>query len=414
MSYKSHLKCRACGGFDMPAVFDLGLHPLANDFVSPGAERQGFYPLTVLLCNGCGLAQLSVVVNPNTLYRNYSYVSSSSATMARHYDRLLCDIKSEEPEMRLLEIASNNGDFLEFARINGFKVCGIEPAKNLAEIANKKQLTTIPEFFDHLSAADVDQRIGGIPGVVLARHVFAHIDNWHLFFADLEIVSNEDTLICLEFPYAGDMLRKNAWDTIYHEHLSYVSLQPLASILLKTPFHIHRVIRYGIHGGAMLVMLRHNKSGLPRHLSVDEALADEKITAKDWLLFFDTAKMNQARLKEIVEKFLDEGRIVSGFGASAKGTVLFNACGFKKKDVAFVTDNSPLKPGKLVPGTDIPVIEESQMISEHPEYAIMGSWNYCAEIDVKMSKWLDRGGVFIVPGEEIRLLDKNGFKSLPN
>jgi novobiocin biosynthesis protein NovU/D-mycarose 3-C-methyltransferase len=397
MSYKLNVKCRACRGFDLPIVFDLGLQPLANDFVSPGSERQGFYPLAVQMCQGCGLAQLSVVVNPATLYRNYSYVSSSSVTMIRHYDRLFCDIKSESPSLRLLEIASNDGACLKFANAAGFKVCGIDPAENLAHHANIQGLTTIPEFFNRASAVKVNQHLDGTAGVVLARHVFAHIDDWDEFFLTLEIVSDKNTVICLEFPYAQDMLRRNTWDTIYHEHLSYVSLGPLVKILYDTPFHLHRVIHYGVHGGTMLVMLRHNDCKIPNHLSADEALADEKITKEDWISFSQLTRSKIDELRKTVNGLSDTGHLFGGFGASAKGTVLLNACGFKKKDVAFVTDNSPIKPGKLVPGTDIPVIEESQLLSEYPDYAICSAWNYRAEILEKMTAYRRRGGKFIFP-----------------
>src|SRR5579863_3009475 len=146
MSFRIHNKCRACDGTDLAPVFDFGVQPLANDHVKPGEPMQGFYPLKVLYCRGCGLAQLSVVVDPAQLYTHYTYVSSSSQTMQRHYDRLYLDILSEAPEKSIVEIASNDGSCLKFFKSRGFEVLGIDPARNLCEMAAAQGIRTISEF----------------------------------------------------------------------------------------------------------------------------------------------------------------------------------------------------------------------------------------------------------------------------
>ena len=396
MSYLEHAKCRVCCSTDLAPVFDLSNQALANYHCLPGEPRQGLYPLKVNFCRKCGLAQLSVVVNRNQLYTHYTYVSSSSQLMQRHYDRLFLDIGSEQPAKRIVEIASNNGDCLQFAKDRGYEVLGIDPALNIADMANARGIPTLPDFFSSKVAEAAKTRMTD-PGVVLARHVFAHVDNWREFMESLAVLATKDTLVVLEFPYVLDLFRNGAWDSIYHEHLSIISLKPVAKLLEQTPFHIHRIIRVGIHCGALVVMLRHNDSGIQPHLSADEFLSEENVTEGDWNIFASKARAKISALSEMVYGLRQQSNIVSMFGASAKGSVLVNACSFTEKDIAFCTDNSPLKPGRLIPGTQIPVIDEGEMLSQHPDYAICAAWNFRTEILSKMEKYRKRSGKFIFP-----------------
>lgn len=403
MAYTEHTECRACSNKALVPIFDLGNQPLANDHCLPTEPRHGFYPLKVLFCRTCGLAQLSVVVDREILYSKYTYVSSSSQTMQRHYDRLFLDICSERPDKSIVEIASNNGACLQFAKSIGFDVLGIDPALNLAEIAEASGIATLPEFFSVNSAEQAKAKMPKL-GVILARHVFAHIANWNEFFAALEVLASSDTLIVLEFPYVLDLFRNGAWDTVYHEHLSVVSLNPVVRLLASTPFRIHRIVKVGIHCGALVVMLRHKDNHAPAHLSADEFMAEEHVSEKDWIEFSQKSRSKIDRITNTVRHLRSQGKIVSAFGASAKCTVLINACGFTHDDIAFVTDNSPLKPGRLVPGTNIPIIEESEMLAEHPEFSIMTAWNFKAEILEKTKRWRERGGRFIIPTEEVEIV----------
>lgn len=404
MSYTEVKQCRACQGTDLTPVFDLGNQPLANNFVAADEPRQGFYPLKILLCRGCGLAQLSAVVNRDTLYKDYAYVSSSSDTMQRHYDRLFKDMESETTGKSIIEIGSNNGGLLQFAKERGFEVLGIDPAENLARAARKNSIPTVCEYFGITAARLSRNQLLKAPDIILARHVFAHVDDWREFMAGLEVMAGKDTLVCIEVPYAVDLLNRIEFDSVYHEHLSYVTLRPIVQLLQKTSFRIHRINRYGIHGGAILLMLRRWDYPYASHLSVDEMLAEEKVPEATWRWFADLAKQKIESLKVLVKDLRSQGKVVSAFGASAKATVLINACGFTTKDIAFVTDNSPYKPGKLIPGTDIPVVEEAEMLAMHPNYSIMTAWNFEAEILAKMEKWRKRGGKFIIPDKELRIV----------
>jgi len=391
-----HTICRACGHAELKEVFSLGVMPLANDFVKPGEPRQGFAPLRVMFCRQCSLAQLGETVDPEILYKNYLYTTSNSQTMLRHFDRLVKDIASEATGQRLVEIGSNCGRLLRFAKEKGYAVMGIEPASNLWKISSKEnQVPTCQEFFNEHSAKWV-LGFGDAPHIILARHCFCH-QEWRPFMNSVGVLANDKTLVCIEVPYVKDLLARAEFDSIYHEHTSYLSLRAMSALLQTTPFHIHAVIKYGIHGGALLVLLRHNNSGIEPHLSADEYLAEETVTENDWLCFAGAASVKIKRIKDAVREAHEKGQIVSAFGASAKCSVLINACGFTKDDIAFVTDNSPLKPGRLIPGTQIPIIHQDEFLSEHPDVALLAAWNYRAEVLASQAKWRSRGGKFLIP-----------------
>ena len=387
--------CRACNSTDLVEVFNFGKpFPLANDFVKPGESRKGFVPLRVLFCRNCTLAQLGEVVDPEILYKKYAYVTSSSQTMQRHFDRLTKDITSENGAGSLLEVGANDGRLLNYAASRNFGPCvGVDPAANLnGTIELGKNVELVTGFFGTGMALKLDQKFD----TILARHCFCH-QEWRQFMAEVGYYSHKNTLVCIEVPYSPDLLRRFEFDSIYHEHTSYFTLHAMKALLKDYPFHIHGVLRYGIHGGAVLVMLRHNDNAIIPHLSADEMLAEENVTESDWKQFATRAKEKIEKLKEMVGLMSKSSKIVSAFGASAKTSVLINACGFDTQEVKFVTDNSPLKPGCIVPGSSIPIIHEGEMLSQHPDYSICGAWNYRDEVLVKTSKWRERGGRFIFP-----------------
>lgn len=411
--YKLINGCRACGwgqgsGLSyikdgnpdqkLISVVNLGLQPLANDFKDKTEELAGYAPLEVMLCPRCNLGQLSVVVRPEILYANYSYVTSRSAMMTEHFDKLISDVREEAPLRNIVEIGSNDGLFLNHCRNRGAEyVLGVDPAENLCAIAEQHGVNTvcglfgkgeIPKFI-HDKCVD--------PDVVVARHVFCHVDDWKGFVQGLDEISTPQTLICIEVPYVGDFLDNTEWDTIYHEHLSYLSFLSMDWLLRETGFHLHRIIRYKIHGGAVLLMLRRNDSGIPPHPSVQHELANENVGLERWKAMNHKAKTEIGDLLDLVMKLSKNGYSVVGYGASAKSTVIINACGFNRKHIQFVTDTTPQKLYKFVPGTDIPIVPEGTLIAERPDYAIMFAWNYEREVREKNVLYTQGGGRWIVP-----------------
>lgn len=248
--YKKVKACRTCGNLQLKEVYDLGVQPLANDFCRPDQESAGHAPLKVMFCEECTNSQLSVVVDPNIIYSNYPYVTSKSDTMKSHFRNLWNEITKEAKPKSLIEIGSNDGLFLDFCHNEGVEnVLGVDPAANL------QHKDSICSLFDEQVAREIVDR-GFRPDVIVARHVFCHIDDWRGFMQNIEAISNPETLVVIEVPYVMDMLHGLEFDTIYHEHLDYLSIKAVEYLLRDFMFHIHRIVRFEIHGGAIVLMLR--------------------------------------------------------------------------------------------------------------------------------------------------------------
>jgi novobiocin biosynthesis protein NovU/D-mycarose 3-C-methyltransferase len=412
-----HTCCRACGyafhgagGNRNPnerlmSVLNLGVQPLANDFCKQGQERQGYAPLEVLFCERCGLAQLSVVVKPEVLYKNYAYVTSDSETMKKHFASLVKDLTAEQPAGSVVEIGSNNGALLKYLKESGFgPVVGIEPAENLAKESEKAGIGVLNDFLTTQSALNAKFSCAGKVSFVLLRHCFCHMENWHTAIEALEELSDKDTLICIEVPYLPDQIANVSFDQVYHEHTSYLCLSAMAALLEGTDFIIHKVIKYPIHGGCVMVMLRNQFSGYPVDPSVHTFLEQEKITADTWREFAAEAHAQIHKLRILVKSLRESGKTVCGYGASAKSSVWYASCGFTKKDVMFTTDTTPQKMYTVSPGTDIPVVDPGALMRELPDYCIIWAWNYLPEILEKEKLYREKGGRFIVPVPKIRIL----------
>lgn len=402
--YKKHNKCRACGNTSLIPAFDLGLQPLANDFTPETGDSNGYAPLEVLFCQECTLAQLSVVVKPEILYANYPYVTSRSQTMQRHFTLLWEAIKQECHPDSVVEIGSNDGCFLEFCRHNGAgSVMGIDPAENLKP-AGDSGIVTVCGVFDSHSAGIARAAMPPVDAVV-ARHVFAHVDDWHGFIKSLDMLATKNTLIVIECPYVVDLLKNLEFDTIYHEHLSYISIKAINRLLDGSLFHLHKILRFDVHGGAIVMMLRRNDSEVRVDPSVAEFTAREDMDFDSWLKFDDDAHRKIYDLKRMVaEAVHGQGRRVCGFGASAKSTVWINACGFTAGEIEFICDSTPQKQGRRSPGPGIPIVSEQALVLEQPDYAVCFAWNFLEDIKRTQKQYLDGGGRFIVPFPDVRIL----------
>lgn len=404
--YKLHTYCRACGYAKPGApgiksnsteklieVIDLGIQPLANDFCKEGEARAGYAPLKVLFCPRCTLAQLSVVVDPNILYSHYNYVTSPSQMMRGHLKNLITDIAKETNAHRVLEIGSNDGRLLKMMQDGGnYDVTGVDPATNLAFIAESQGIHTHVGLFGEDMAMNIGQY-----DVIIARHVFCHVDNWRDFVCGLELVSHLDTLICIEVPYAGDTISNCEFDTIYHEHLSYLTLNAMKVLLDNTDLRLFKTIRYDIHGGAILLMLRHKDK-------CNIIVPTDHITVEDWRHFSNDAKDQIGKLRASVTTLRAQGKKVAALGASAKSTVWISACGFTRNEISFIADNTPQKQWTFSPGTDIPIVDEGAILRELPDYLVIFCWNYLSECLQKFSDARAAGVKFIVPVPVVKVV----------
>ena len=404
--------CRACGSTRLETILDLGSTALANDFLDP-AEAAGyrtFLPLRLRLCRDCSLAQLADVVDPGVLYSRYAYVTSTSRTMDTHLAaqaKQVLEAAGGQPK-KVLEIASNTGVYLQKFKALGCQVLGVEPARNIAELAERDGIPTWTDFFNARTARQIRQEWGA-PDVILGRHVFAHIDDLADLMQGLEEVAHERTLVGFEVPYLKDFFEKTEFDTIYHEHLSYVSVRAVEALLRGSPFVLERADHYAIHGGSILFQFRRRAAGVPAHASVAAALASENQLGLsepgNWQEFTQRVSKIRKVLPEMIRKLKSDGKRIIGYGASAKGNTLLNTCGLKRGDLDYIIDNTPFKQGKVAPGSWIPIRNENELLKDQPDYALLLAWNFAPEIVGREQEYQKRGGRFILPIPEPRIVE---------
>lgn len=411
--YKLHTVCRACG-HDAPSgikaehkstlvpVFDLGLQPLANDFRKDHEEHAGFFPLKLLYCEKCSLAQLSIVVNPTVLYAHYSYVTSPSETMHKHLQRVADDLDLDGPYDSVLEIGSNDGLFLKMLADRGKTVRGIDPAENLCQVASERGVPVYNTLFNESSAERIVEMYPERFDVVIARHVFCHIDDWRGTMRALEMVTHSDSLVFIEVPCTQNQIAQISFDQIYHEHLSHMTVQAMEALCHGTAFQIARVIHYEVHGGSVgIILRRRERKAAPELIWNPE---EKRVTREDWAKFAKESSVCIHDLAKAVVTLREHGHSVAGLGASAKSTVWANACRFTRKDIAFIADETKQKWFTTSPGTDIPIVDEGALVRDRPEYVILFAWNYAREILDKHRLLRDRGMKFIIPIPKLEIV----------
>jgi novobiocin biosynthesis protein NovU/D-mycarose 3-C-methyltransferase len=405
--------CRACGSGNLKLILDLGKTALANDFLSPDEVKNyhTFLPLRVVLCPDCSLVQLADTVDPKVLYSRYAYITSTSRTMNAHLNEQsahLLSVGNLGARPRVLEIASNTGVFLKKFKDRGCDVLGVEPAENICEVAVNSGIPTRGEFFNAANAGKL-KKAWGVADLILGRHVFAHIDDLRDLLAGLEAISHPETLIAFEVPYLVDFFEHTEYDTIYHEHLSYISVRARAALVKDSPFALSRIDHYQIHGGSILFQLRHRSSKITVHESIAKSLEAERhmklAEPSTWMTFAESVNRIRVQLPALIRKLKSQGKRIIGYGASAKGNTLLNTCGLNTKELDFIIDNTPFKQNKVAPGSWLPIRPPEALLEEQPDYALLLAWNFAPEIVRRESEYQKRGGRFILPIPEPRILD---------
>ena len=404
--------CRTCGSPNLKLILDLGKTALANDFLEPNevADYKISLPLRVVLCTDCSLVQLGDTVNPKILYSHYAYVTSTSKTMDTHLNKMMTHLLSTArlgAGSKVLEIASNTGVFLKKFKEQGCEVLGVEPAENIADVALATAIPTRKEFFNSATARKLKSE-WGTADLILGRHVFAHIDQLKDLVAGLAEVSHEETLIAFEVPYVVDFFEHTEYDTVYHEHLSYISARSVEALVRDTPLMLARIDHYPIHGGSILFHLRHRSSKATPHASVAQAIEKEKQLRlgepATWEAFATRVNHIRTELPALLRKLKASGKRIIGYGASAKGNTLLNTCGITASELDYIIDNTPFKQGKIAPGSCIPVRPPEQLLADQPDYALLLAWNFAPEIIKRETEFQKRGGRFIVPIPEPKIV----------
>jgi len=407
------LPCRACGRSGLRSVLSLGRTPLANALLTPAQLQQPepVFPLELAFCPACALLQITESVPPELLFSDYVYFSSFSDAMLQHARTLVERLIAERGLMAsdlVVEIASNDGYLLQYYRQNGIPVLGIEPARNIARAAEAKhQIPTRCDFFT-LNLANQLRAEGKRADVIHAHNVLAHVPDLDGFVAGLRELLADRGLILIEVPYAVDMIERCEFDTIYHEHLCYFALTPLARLFARHELAIFNVERVPIHGGSLRLLITHTANACATRPAVTQLLREED----DWGVgqlgcyqFFATrVEQLTQQLRELLASLKRDGRRIAAYGASAKGSTLLNYLRLRPGTLDFVVDRSTVKQGRFTPGTHLPIYSPEKLLESMPEHVLLLTWNFADEILHQQAEYRRRGGKFILPVPEVKVV----------
>jgi hypothetical protein len=405
--------CRMCGGVKLRRFIDLGFTPPADAFLRADQlqEPETHYPLQVAQCGDCGLAQLTHVVSAEILYRHdYPYESSITQAGRRHWKEFadaVCDRLALGERDLVIDVGSNVGVLLECFRNNGARVLGIDPASNIVRLAERRGVETWDEFF----GPHVVQRVlreKGKAKVITATNVFAHVDKIRDFVGAVDALLTDEGVFVVEAPHFGHLVGSLEYDTIYHEHLSYLSLRPMQSFFGRCGMEVFDVQERDIHGGSFRVFV--SRAGqYPVAAAVAEMLAWERQSglyeASVLDAFAGKVAAHRAELVRLLHDLRNEGKRIAGVSAPAKGMTLLNYCRIGPELLDFVTERSKLKIGRFTPGTHIPVLGDDALIRQQTDYALLLAWNFADEIMGNLKDYSRIGGKFIVPVPSPRIVE---------
>jgi len=406
-----HDLCRVCGSSDLVPYLDMGLTPLANAYLHAdqldAAELRA--ELALQVCPGCGLSQLTRVVDRDLMFRDYLYVSSTTATFRGHCAELATtavEVSAAGPGDLVLDIASNDGLLLSCFRDLGLAVRGVDPARNLAAEATGRGIPTIPEYWSADIARDLVGRHGH-PRVITATNVLAHVDDVHEFVGAVGHALGQRSIFVIEVPYVMDLIERNEFDTAYHEHLSYFGLNSLRKLLGAHGLEIFDVDHFPeIHGGTIRVFacragLRQASLRVGRMIKreIDVGITDPAVH----VAFGERARANMAELREVVTSLRSRGELIWAYGASAKGNTLMNFSGMRADAVPVVVDDNPKKWGFFTPGAHMRIVGPAELAVGEVDRLLLLAWNFEAEIVARSRSAGYRGG-YIRPVPSVELV----------
>ncbi|MBC8123829.1 MAG: class I SAM-dependent methyltransferase [Gemmatimonadaceae bacterium] len=405
--------CRFCGTPLSVTFADLGATPLANSYLQPEEleSTEAFYPLHVRVCSECFLVQLPSCVSPETLFNHYAYFSSYSESWLRHAEDYATKMIAREglsPSSKVIEVASNDGYLLQYFQRQGISVLGIEPAQNVAEVAQKLGIPTLTIFLGKESACQLTERGMGAD-LLIANNVLAHVPDLNDFVGGLRRLLKPEGLLTVEFPHLLQLMRQNQFDTIYHEHFSYLSLMTVQRIFAAHGLQVCDVDELPTHGGSLRVYAqREGSEPRPVHERVAAVLSREQEMGLDceetYTEFNDRVGSVKRNLLAFLSEARQQGKSVVGYGAPAKGNTLLNYCGIRSDFLAFTVDRSPHKQGRYLPGSHIPIRHPDAIFEAKPDFVLILPWNLREEIVEQMAGIRDWGGQFVVPIPAVEVL----------
>ena len=406
------MQCRFCGNTNVKRFLELGEMPLANAFLTEdevNTIKEPKFPLDVFFCADCGLVQIDPVVPPQDIFKDYIYFSSTSDTVHKHAQYLAQSFKERfqlHNNSFVVEIASNDGCVLNYFKNVNMKILGVEPAENIAKVAVDSGIETYIDFFNEETARKIKEKYGNAD-VILARHVFAHVPEIHSFMRGLKLLLNTNGVIAIEAPYLVDFVEKVEFDTIYHEHLSYLSLRPMSKLFKKYGMEIFDVEHFDIHGGSLIYYIS-NEGAHEVSLKVGQYTENEIQKRFDdidtYYDFADKTSQIKAKLIDLLNQLKHDGNTIAAYGAPAKGNTLLNYCNISTDLIDYIVDKSKYKQDLYTPGTHIPVYSPERLLEDMPDYTLLLAWNFADEILEQQKLYREKGGKFIVPIPDIKVV----------
>jgi len=408
-----HSGCRFCGAELRHVFVDLGLSPLANSYLKQeqlGKDEQ-FFPLRAFVCEECFLVQLEEWETPENIFGDYAYFSSYSDSWLDHAKRYVADMVTRfniSPDNQIVEVASNDGYLLQYFAERNIPVLGIEPARNVAEVARAKGIPTRVDFFGEATARAV-RKEGLQADLIIGNNVLAHVPDLNDFVKGLKLLLSKDGIITIEFPHLMRLCAECQIDTIYHEHFSYFSLIAAEKIFAAHGLTLFDVEELPTHGGSLRIFAQHTDDG--KHPVSDRVVELREREMKAgfgeigrYRAFDERARETRQKLIDFLVEAKQAGKRVVGYGAPAKGNTLLNYCGISPDLLEYTVDRSPHKQGRYLPGTHIPIFEPERINETKPDYILILPWNLKTEIIDQLSFARAWGAQFVVPIPETQVV----------
>jgi len=404
--------CRFCNTPLRHTFVDLGMSPLCQNRIKPEQlqEMEPFYPLHVYVCHSCFLVQLNEIVSPMEIYKDYAYFSSYSDSWLEHckaYVEMMVEKFTFNKDHFVVELASNDGYLLQYFKQKGIPLLGIEPAANAAKLAEEKGIESWVKFFGRDTAREIVQRKGKAD-LILGNNVLAHVPDINDFVGGMKVLLAPSGLITMEFPHLLNLVQYNQFDTIYHEHYSYLSLYTVEKIFSEHGLHLFDVEELPTHGGSIRIYAQHQESGVHTQTTRYQAILKRELDAGiDQLTYYsaftEQVKATKRRILSFLISAKESGKTVVGYGAPGKGNTLLNYCGIGTDFLDFTVDRNPYKQGHFLPGSHIPILHPDAIRQARPDYVLILPWNLKDEIMQQLSYIQDWGGRFVLPIPELSI-----------
>jgi SAM-dependent methyltransferase len=404
-------RCRACGGRLAVTMADLGLQPPSNAFLSSAdALNEKRYPLRAKVCESCKLVQVDYDVAPEELFGNYVYFSSYSDEWLAHA-KAYCAMAQRRfalgPGSLVIELASNDGYLLKNFLEMGVPVLGIDPSDTVAAAAEKIGVPTRVEFFGETLAEELASE-GRRADLIIGNNVLAHVPLLNDFVAGITTLLKPAGTVTIEFPHLLRLIEHVAFDTIYHEHYSYISLFAIEQVFSRLGLRIYDVEELPTHGGSLRIFAAHSRRDDLSDSAALRAVREQESAAglpelSTYLRFAERVEECKRSLRSFLENAKRNGSTVAAYGAAAKGNTLLNFCGVTRDDISMVADRNPHKQSKFLPGTHIPVVSPEHLMQAKPDYVLILPWNLEGEIRRQLAGIAAWGGRFVTPVPLVRV-----------